>query len=310
VLVLPEKMNLSTHYEETALYFIFIRKMAEFQPLIPSPKAYRLRSVSFDDLIEISSSAALLLTAELSKWNDQLRSKLKPNTTNWDPSVLSKLQDLGFFRLFSNSLKSFSNPTPLGNVRFVPYIKRKCKETNYSSLRASLTEVIGNPIERWTFLHSGIDEAITNVTHHAYPVQDSDKDSNWYLTGAYDSAEKTIKIVFFDQGIGIPDALPSSKLKERIYEYISTFPPAEGFKDAAMIKAAMEVDRTGTLKSDRGKGLPDMKKFIERKGSGYLSIISKHGLYKFTVNGENFSTETMRFETPINGTLILWKAAL
>jgi len=81
---LPEKMNLSSHYDESMRYINAIRALSK-KPR--SRRYYRLASVKFDSLKEISSSAALLLTSELSRWDDSIRNNLTPQTQNWDPII-------------------------------------------------------------------------------------------------------------------------------------------------------------------------------------------------------------------------------
>ena len=175
-----------------------------------------------------------------------------------------------------------------------------------------LHKIVGAEIKKWAFLHGGLDEAITNVGHHAYPQNCSIRQvhRNWYLTGSFNAASKELKVVFYDQGIGIPRSLPSSKLWERILSRLSSLPAVEARKHATLIRAAMNVNRTRTSQSDRGKGLPDMKEFIIHRGGGYLTIMSGFGLYKFSIVSGKQQERSDRLDVPIEGTLIIWKVEL
>tara|TARA_R110001599_G_C12155006_1_gene651804 strand:+ start:41 stop:463 length:423 start_codon:yes stop_codon:yes gene_type:complete len=137
-----------------------------------------------------------------------------------------------------------------------------------------------------------------------------EKDRNWYLTGAFNDKTRELKIVFCDQGIGVPASLPTSKIWEKVLDSIAKVPSVNRRKHATLLKAAMEVSRTSTDKTDRGKGLPDMKEFIRQRGAGYLALMSGHGLYKLTVNknGETHKTDTLNH--PVEGTLIIWRVQL
>jgi hypothetical protein len=168
VLRLPEEMNFSSNYDETALNLLAIRKAASRRYL---PRgAYRLAFVDFDGLRKISTSAALVLTAELSKWDDNVRQRLKSLTNNWDPEVLRRFSELGFFDLFKNSTAP-NMPAAKGkpgNLRLVRYIKGKCNDAGKTrALKNEIRSIVGSDIKKWKFLHSGLTEAITNVTHHA-----------------------------------------------------------------------------------------------------------------------------------------------
>jgi hypothetical protein len=138
------------------------------------------------------------------------------------------------------------------------------------------------------------------------------KDKSWFLTGSYDAHEKQLKIVFYDQGIGIPNSLPVSKIKEKVLDYFSknNIGKLEQVKEQVLLKAAMELDRTSTNQNDRGKGLQDLLSFIEERGEGYLSIISSKGLYKCTVSGLKKTVKSTSFDKPLLGTLIIWSTNL
>lgn len=314
-IILPEIMDLSDNYETTMEYLHVIRKLCKLAKhrYRIFKKAYRLWRVNFDEIQRISSSAALLLTAELSRWDDQILNKLKPITSGWKSDILQRFLELGFFDLFKNKgdLPDLSlQNTP--EVRFVKYIKGNSQEKDYSQLKKKLNELVGAEIQKWTFLHSGLDEAITNVMHHAYPdgCNVPKKDQNWYLTGAYNGKDRTLKIVFFDQGVGIPKTLPASKIWEKVLEIFSGSQSIERMKDAVLLKAAVEVSRTSTGQPDRGKGLADMLQFILQRNEGHLSILSGHGLYKFSIENGSQIEKTHRFACPTMGTLIIWKVQL
>lgn len=312
LLRLPEVMNFSTDYEATALYIRAIRDLAPSRNIFV--KGLKLRIVIFDDLREISTSAALVLTSEMCRWDDHLRQRLRPFPSNWHPDIFSRFYQLGYFDLFKKSdeverLASADSP----DIRIVKYIKGQCGDAAKTrQLKHEITEIIGDKIKKWTFLSSGLSEAITNVTHHAYPETSGyhEDDKNWYLSGAYNPKTKELKVVFFDQGIGIPRSLPASSIWEVVADWLKIIPAVDRMKDEMLLKAAVEIDRTSTGDSDRGKGLPDMLEFIKQRGEGYISILSQHGLYKHTQNGNAVRTKSERFLNPLNGTLIIWKVSL
>lgn len=311
---LPERMNFSKNYNETIKYITFIRKITERKST--PRKAYKLVHVSFGKLKEISTSAALVLTAELSKWDDSLRNNLKPLTENWNCNILQQFHDLGFFDLF---MKKPDRELPCAQQmkdekKLVKYIKGRCGDAEKAKkLKEEIINIVGaKTLEKWTFLYSGLSEAITNVSHHAYPETYDyvDKDKNWYLTGSFNPKTRALKIVFYDQGIGIPKSLPASKIWERVLSFFDKYAIFDRKKDEVLLKAAVELDRTSTNQNDRGKGLQDLLEFIRQKGDGYLSIISKRGLYKLTVTNGKETPKSDRFLDPLDGTLIIWNVTL
>lgn len=311
---LPAVMNFSNEYEVTALYMTGIRKLAARKWLPRS--AYKLVAVNFDRLVEISTSAALVLTAELSKWDDATRQRLRPEIEGWNRDILEQFDSLGFFDLFQNnpSVDSLRDKEGYSGVKFVKYIKGQCGHSgnNTRLLKEGIREVIGETVEKWTFLHGGLDEAITNVSHHAYPskCKVADGDKNWYLTGSYSQATKQLKIVFYDQGVGIPNSLPASGIWEKTLAILANYHVAERKKDEVLLRAAVEIDRTSSGENDRGRGLQDLLEFVKQRRNGHLSIISSRGLYKYTVDDGSPSVKSFHFQQKMNGTLIIWSVAL
>lgn len=308
-IVLPERLNFNNDLESTALHFNAIRKLTE-NKIVPH-KVYKLGMVNFDYLKSISTSASLVLTAELSKWDDAIRNRLTPSIANWDPEILVSFRDLGFFDLFRTKpvdFDRFKNESTQ-NRHIVKYIKGRCGDDQKTRiLKAGITEIIGDEINKWRFLHSGLSEAIVNVSHHAYPKEQgySEGDKNWYLTASFDNSNKELKVVFYDQGIGIPKSLPASKFREKVFEFLSTIPIAERMRDENLLKAAVQLDRTSTDEPDRGKGLQDLLEFTRQRRDGSLSILSLKGLFELEIKDGSESVRTSRFYNPVSGTLIIW----
>lgn len=313
ILRLPDKMNFSDQYESTVLHLAAIRKLSETANW--SHKAYRLASVNFDSLQEISMPAALMLTAELSKWDDAVRQRLRPSIDNWSKNILKQFFQLGFFDLFSNKPefdKEISD-TSSCDLRLVKYIKGRCGDDDKTKiLKQEIHKIVGENIDKWTFLHSGLTEAITNVSQHAYPENKrfQENDKNWYLSGSFNCQTNELKIVCYDQGIGIPRSLPASGVWEQVLSFLSTLSAIDRKRDEVMLKAAVEMDRTSTLKNDRGKGLQDLLEFTKQRGNGYLSIMSKKGLYKYSIEDGLEKIKTVGFQQQIDGTLIIWYVVL
>ncbi|WP_445401797.1 hypothetical protein [Zobellella sp. An-6] len=321
IINLPERLDFYKNYDRTVQYMTAIRKLVgvinKYKSLSIPKKAYKIKRVNFDNVREISTSAALVLTAEMSRWDSSIRKRLRPEVDGWDKKIYSQLTQLGFFDLFENKPSKMppaenqhqTNPS----LNFVKYIKGVCGDASKTrALKDRVQEIIGEEVKKWTFLRSGLDEAITNVSHHAYPQNHPKKDKNWYLTGSYDKERKEMKIAFFDQGAGIPNTLQSSEIWEKVLSFLSRMglSKAENKLHSTLLKAAVEVERTRTGESDRGKGLQDLLEFIKQRGNGYLSILSYNGLYKFSTKDGRETIKSESFDRPICGTLIIWCVTL
>ena len=296
-----------------------IRRLAS-RSMIQSKKGYKLGSVDINKVESISTSASLVLTAELSRWDDHIANKLKAaDTTKWQPEVLQQLIDVGFFELFPGckELTEISQFRGEPETKVVKYIKGRFGDfEKHRELKAKIMAIVhGREPPKWTFLATGVTEAIANVGHHAYPESATfnDEDKNWYMGGSFNKQTRELRVVFYDQGISIPKSLPASTAKEKALDTvrkITGFESLNGLHDELLLKAAVEIDRTSTGEDDRGKGLHDLLNFIEQSGNGYISILSRKALYKLTLSASNKRIKTERLSNPIEGTLIIWKVTL
>lgn len=305
---LPEKMNFSSQYEVTTAY---IRAIRHFVENVQGENSCRisLKSIRFDHLRKASTSAALVLTSEISKWDDKVSNSLFPDLSKWSAEIIEQFNELGYFDLFVRAPELPQNKK-LSSVKLIRYIKGTCGDNDKPrQLKAGIHNILGKDVQKWKFLHSGLSEAITNVSHHAYPAPQFDNEpKNWYLTASFDENKRELKVSFYDQGVGIPRTLPSSTMREYISKYLRRL--KIGQHDAIMIRAALAYGRTRTHEDDRGKGLQDMLNFIRQAGHGYLSIISSKGLCKVDVSGTTESTKTEQFSNALPGTLIIWNVSI
>ena len=311
---LPSLLNFSTEHDVTIANVMAIRELVGKASSNDFPLT--LKSVNLDRLTHISTSAALVLTAELAKWEDNSTFNLKPRTANWNSDILRQLFELGFFKQFKNPPdRKIGAIRAGGGKRIVEYIRGELREHDKPRiLGEQLETIIGAEIEEWGFLHQGITEAVINVTHHAYPDEEDREecDKIWFLTGSYDEESKALKIAFYDQGVTIPGSLPASEFGEQFKKWSEKLLGSglSGLSDAAMMKAAMKYARTRTNELDRGKGLKDMQEYIKEIGNGYIAVISRKGIFRLDVRDGVESTSTHRLSNALKGTLIVWKVVL
>ena len=296
----PKRLNFSDNYQKSVRSINSIRKLIGLNGV-----RHRLKNINLNNIENISTSASLVLTAEIDKWNDKVGRRLVPQTEEWNDSVKAQLSDLGFFELFNFEKCNFeAKPTKLNIVKFIKGAPGDEKKAKY--LREKIEEIVGNRVKRPP-LFQALSEAITNVTHHAYP-QESKINKHWYMTASFCDDTRELKVAFYDQGIGIPSSLPRSKLWERAKAYMSSI---SVYNDhPSLIEAAVEMGRSQTDQENRGKGLQDLLEFIKQYGNGYMSILSQKGLYKFSCIDRNHHTKKEALKYPILGTLIVWSVKI
>lgn len=162
-------------------------------------------------------------------------------------------------------------------------------------------------------LYAGIVEAMANALAHAYIADRGDgidaktMGRRWWMFSQ--ELEGQLSVTFCDLGIGIPASLASSKkwaasVIELIIRALGPLAPAV----AARIKAAIEVGKTRTRKSYRGRGLNNVLEVVRNATTGGLTILSDCGLYTFD---SKTGTEKLEdFDENIMATILEWTIPL
>lgn len=128
-----------------------------------------------------------------------------------------------------------------------------------------------------------VSEAVNNSVEHAYYEDRNDGISIDNVKMWWAFARLTdgfFHICVCDLGIGIPRSL-QKRWGEKV---ISMFP--NQMTDAKMISAALELSRTRTEKTYRGKGLSDYRKVFDLNNESALTIFSNKGRCTLKINDQ------------------------
>ena len=267
-------------------------------------------SIDFTTLRTIGPAAALVLAAELDCWRLKRLIPIRVlDIEKWDLSIRYLLDEMGLFQL----MKVVNQPAPINVERpplyFIQFKSSEVAEGELATqLRSDLQALTGD-IPGWHHLYGGLTEAMTNVRQHAYPETEQTKrysrTNRWWMFGAYEKNRRQLTCVFFDRGVGIPATLPRTHSMERVRKFLERLGIPED--DGSLIAAATELGRTSTAASHQGRGLHDVKEFVERSTNGRLRILSRRG--QFIYDGKNPDQASV-LPASIGGTLIEWEISL
>ena len=260
--------------------------------------------IDFRGIRRLSPTAALILAAEIDRWN-KLPLKFKRKLTSvdvakWDPKIQRLLADMGFFDLLQ-----ITKPPVIatnGNIRFMKFRSGHKADGEAIDLlrKEDLAPIIGE-VPRKHYLYAAVTEAMTNVVHHAY----KNTKSNWWLSASYDSTQHEVTIMIYDQGVGIPKTLP-----RKFLEYVQHISKND---HAEMIEMAHDLSRSKSKTAHRGHGLQrDVRGYLEKLDChGHYRVVSLKGEYFFEklINGKTQSKK-ISHNRSLNGTLIEWKLNL
>ena len=300
-LTLPKQFGFESNYEETTKSLYEIRHVTEH--------AKRRLSLDFSEIERIGSTASLALAAEIYRWKKQTVSTLVSHRGLWNPEVKMALAEMGLFKLLN---LPYDGKEKVETSRtFVKFIFGNTTDgESAKKLRGALEEIANSSIEAKSAF-GGITEAMNNVVKHAYPHTSRNEKifgvtHPWWLGGSYNRQTDTLIISICDQGVGIPKTLPRQHTKEKIDGLFGRLGITQP-DDAAMIKAAIELGRTATRETYRGKGLQDIKRFVDSYENASLKILSLRGEYLYLKEAGIEREELVLHTSSFHGTLIEWR---
>lgn len=162
-------------------------------------------------------------------------------------------------------------------------------------------------------LYESLTEAITNVKHHAYLDKNSEESKWWIFSSHDDQGEdqdhSILYIAVYDRGIGIQKAMRRNpQWEETVTKFLLSETFRESWLEKKLLQEAVEMERSSTGMSHRGKGLPDMKEFVAFTRTGSMYIMSGRAQYTYTASTQTSDCTLCDDELP--GTLILWSIPL
>lgn len=293
----PVDIDLSQNHQETCEFIQTVRTSVR--------TGVRLRML-FDNCKTIKLSALVLLLAQIHKLRLEFGADHITGTYPESSRVERLLADSGFYKLLQ--VKSRKNlPVSSKLTRFIRF--KSDQKPNSAEIPSLRDELLGEDLQMpgviARLIFRALSEAMTNVNHHAYKTKSvtlSSLGGRWWMVANVSAKTRLFTLAFYDAGVGIPKTLQRKYPMERIRGVLSLLPIIQP-DDGQMIRAAMELGRSRTDASNRGKGLMDLVKLIDTAGAGSMKIYSRHGSYTYTPNNQTHANHGGFVE----GTLIEWQ---
>lgn len=158
----------------------------------------------------------------------------------------------------------------------------------------------------------GVSEAVANSVEHAYKWPRPDgfaglPDTRWWMFTQLRDGIFTVAVC--DLGCGYRATI-NETIPEAFIGMIASKIGGSN-RDAIAIDTAMEYGRSGTKKTERGKGSRDAISVLETHGAGELMIMSNTGWMRYSFLGGKETTRTQgELGIDLKGTIIWWKLPL
>lgn len=307
---MPEAFNLSVQISESIACIAKIKSLGH-----NLTGRHTLLRLDFSETKTVSAAAMLILNAEIDRilTKQPFRIRVIPhNRDDWEDEITIQLDVLGFFDLILQEQKG-KIPVKLDRDEFtvLPMMASNQLEPRRLQKISEGLERVANVFAQRAQLYEAMIEATMNAVSHAYPDDVEFKFSPipgkaWWAVAIYSLSKREVRVVVFDQGVGIPATLHRSHLAEQLRERLDLAALTSPiFKDhARMIRAALDVSRTSKdVAEGRGQGLRDVLSPVDESKKGRVRILSGAGGIIYSPNKD---VQLLSLPGHIGGTLIDW----
>lgn len=264
----PSNFSLKDNYDQVVGFLwrfreevAKIRHLKELRQIRNAPLRINLKTIK-----SLAPGAGLVLAAEIDRWRRDFGFRPLPaELEEWDPSVRARLIELGFFDLLDvpENLRP-SEQAIAGRNKMIRFLSDVGAPGSACQKLKDELEIVAGRVPARTYFHDGVSEAMANVGHHAYPARLANAavpwmTGRWWATGWYRPADGALRVIFYDQGVGIPATLPvkvvRNERQKSLFQWIAS--ELERIKTnplnhGALLQAALMYPRSSTGQANRG----------------------------------------------------------
>lgn len=326
----PKHLCFLRHPSETMQFINRLRSGAEHTVKTGSRLVHRWRRkrlpqvntyFDFSYPTAISTNAAVVLAAEY----ERLRMVISetPHTVDlhrWNEDVFRKLYQIGFFEIVGITPERPDVIIDEGSTRTMRIISMN-NANDLAKVDAALLDLgvfmgLDGQLSEHVIIDllTGLSEAISNVTNHAYPSDyrpEYPHVGKLWVSATADRDNQTLTVVVYDQGVTIPVTYPRISRGEQVMNFLGrALRQKRSFDfqdDGTYVRASMKYGGSRTDKEYRGKGLPQMIEMIDRVGRGTITVVSRGGWCRRDLDGR-YRSGAVPFS--IDGTMVEWEVEL
>ena len=250
----------------------------------------KIVTLNFNETVRLFPCGVLIVMGMVDHWIAKFPNRLTANYPE-DDLVEQMLQHVGVLqKLGLQPRKTISHDDV---TRWHYFTGKNVDATTIEPFMNQVRGLVGE--EAQMGLADCVNEAMTNVRHHAY---NDETGGRWWIFATI--SDQRVFVAMHDRGASIPATLLE---KPEVWDYLTGRMWRQGRADGKLISAASE-GRTSTKLPYRGKGLPEMLQFTKLSDNGELAIYSRRGFFRF--NGREKTESVGKLDKPITGTLIVW----
>lgn len=256
----------------------------------------------------MSFGAALTLVAQLNRAEALRPGNILRGILPRKPRLSKILHDMGF--VAATSPNSGNQPTHSGTMlRVRSGFAKDIADTAFLDefLKSTFPSNVMSDQVRGR-LKGAVTEALLNIIEHAYRPKSMDPSDptwgRWWICG-WAHPKEGCHFVVYDLGAGIPATVPDT-LAPAIREAYEALDDEDRSVDFELIKLAGRHPSSRTGTPGRGRGLPEMRRLIDRVEDGMLWITSGRGTYMYA-RGRQTLDDGFAMNNRLHGTLVVWR---
>ena len=258
--------------------------------------------VNHANLQSISPEAGLVLIAEFTRAHAYAPHCIKQCNKPTGVECVTMLRDIGYFRYLPGLDRE--NWTTQGQTRrfFTHVTQTKIAGQVANKLLSHFDANAHFAPEERKELYKALIDCMDNTLGHAYPDPVSGLRflyKKWWLLGGCNDETGEIFFVFYDQGRGIPGTI-RTRFRDRLPQNNLIFGRTD---EQIIIKAVVEGAYSRHQTKERGRGLPQLKAFVDSSAQGELVIVSNQSRCIFR---RDCSPISERLPVALPGTLVVW----
>lgn len=262
--------------------------------------------LDFSNTKVLNASAVAHLKQVLDKYESKLN-KIQAKASK-EPIVKAMLSKLGIHKQLG--LPNFNKNHHLVDKWYFCFgNKIELNTPQYDEIENALIDNFGENSRAYEVINNAISEAITNVVHHAYDVNDEFK--GWLLFFCINHKNKECQIIVSDLGKTIPKTLPPTWL-EQVKNQLINF-GAGKISDADLIGLATQYRKTQTKAPYRGKGFEDMRLVCDTVQGSKMRVLSGKGYFLSNQSNTEIAKKDFKKENypeVLQGTIVSWSIPL
>lgn len=257
--------------------------------------------LDFENVTEVTFDALFILLSICRKFNVE-DIPLDGRFSKENKQIAETIRESGFIDELFRNKKLFTDDYRLTKKLVQLRASRKVKQDLSDKLIANAAKMIWGEDRRCRGIQTACIELMQNTNNHA----DKKKQGavNCWISTKYDPSLNVVRFAVLDFGVGVFESLNDKQDDSKFYGWKEKLKEIFSFENNAdVLKLILEghLHKTVTKEYYRGKGLPSLKRLLDKQHVSNLIIITND------VRGDIANNKYTLMKNSFSGTFVYWE---